>query len=499
MEWNLHSAQEAFSLNRLQDWIEEYLQVAEWEDLGLLKRVQSYSTKWLEPSLLPIATLERIAGPGDLYRFPQDPGKWAEEVSRICDGAPAPDDLPPVIAWREVDGVLNLADGNHRVDALTALGYQKIWVILHDGPLRSEEEIVKRKLMLSSASCANNGEKVFNMLADQFVSFAQECAGSSELYHLLSLKIAQDEDILAIADSSRVGQPQPNMLFAAVHYLLMNGKANPLSRYYPSLTLEPESPEFAFPAFRKFVLMHSGEISTILEERLVQTNEAQRSAYLFPAIHTIHRLFSDKKASLIEVGSSAGFNLLWDQYAYQYDEEEPVGLTGSSLTISSSFRGDKRPDLSGSFPLVSNRIGIDLNPIDLMDRDQVLWLQALVWPEHFERKARLNKAIRVAMVNPINVVQGDATEVLPAILADVPSSDVAYVYHTHVANQMTPEQRAKLLQIIDDFGQKQDIVHIHNNIEPHLHATIYRNGERMDRPLAKVDGHARWIEWLDSD
>lgn len=334
------------------------------------------------------------------------------------------------------------------------------------------------------------------MLADRFKIFADECAGSSELYRNLSLKIAQDEELLALAATSREGQPEPNLLFGAVHYLLLNGKENPLGRYYPSLKIDPEGPEYAFPAFRKFALGHANEIESILSERLVQTNEVQRSAYLFPAILTTHRLFENKPISLIELGASAGFNLLWDLYAYQYNEDEPVGLLTSSLKLTSSFRGDKRPDFSGLMPTISRRIGIDLHPVDLMDKDQVLWLQALVWPEHFERRARLNKAVRIAMINPLDMVTGDAVEALPGVLAEIPASEVAYVYHTWVANQMSEAQREKLLQIVDEFGQKQDIVHIHTNIEPHLHATIYRNDERIDMPLAKVDGHARWIEWL---
>ncbi|MBS1704006.1 MAG: DUF2332 domain-containing protein [Armatimonadetes bacterium] len=333
-------------------------------------------------------------------------------------------------------------------------------------------------------------------LANRFITFSNECEGSSELYQNLSVRIAQDEDMLGLAAASREGQPEPNMLFGAVQYMLLTGKTNPLSRYFPSITMTPESPDMAFPAFRKFALQHQGEIEDLLGSKLVQTNEVQRSAYIFPAIVTTHRLFGDRPISMIEIGASAGFNLLWDQYSYQYDEDEPVGLLASSLKVTSSFRGDKRPDLSGGFPTINSRVGIDLNPVDLLDKDQITWLQALIWPEHFERRARFAKAARIAMVNPVNVIQGDAVELLPGQLAEIPSTEVAYVYHTHVANQMSLEQRTKLFETIDEFGKKQDIVHLYNNVEPHFHATIYRNGERIDRPIAKTDGHARWIEWL---
>jgi hypothetical protein len=94
------------------------------------------------------------------------------------------------------------------------------------------------------------------------------------------------------------------------------------------------------------------------------------------------------------------------------------------------------------------------------------------------------------------MIQGNALDLLPTVLADVPASDVAVVYHTFVANQFTEEQRQTLLKIVEEYGSKRDVIHIHNCIEPHLHATVYQDGERIDITLANADPHARWIEWL---
>ena len=131
-----------------------------------------------------------------------------------------------------------------------------------------------------------------------------------------------------------------------------------------------------------------------------------------------------------------------------------------------------------------------------MNQDQITWLQALVWPEQFERRSRLTKAVRIAMVNPVEMVTGDAVEELPGLLSAVAPTDVAVVYHTHFINQLSDDSRARLLATVQEVGSKRDLIHIHNNIEPHLHATVFRSGERIEVPLAKTDGHANWIEWL---
>ncbi len=493
MEWGLDSCVKAFEERRLRAWIEEFLVVPEWRNEGLLKRVQDFSVYWPAPVLVPLGEFARIAGPGPEFKFPQDPNEWSAKIDEIVQRQPRPEDLPPVIAWRDPDGSINLADGNHRVDALKKMGYTSAWALIHDGPLRSEAELAKQS---ETATELRPISQDLSEIAERFRIFATECEGSSEIYQFLATKIAEDEEILAIAKMSRDGQPEPNMLFGVVHLLLINGIASPLRRYYPSLALNFESAEFAFPLFKKFVLDHVDDIVPLLQEKLVQTNEVQRSAYLYPAILTTSQFFEARPVSLIELGSSAGFNLLWDQYQFQYDEEAPIGPSGSSLTITGTFKGEKRPNFALPGPTLSNRIGIDLHPIDVMNQDQITWLQALVWPEHFDRKSRLTKALRIALVNPLEMIEGDVITLLPSVLAKVPKSEVPVVYHTWVANQMSAEQQELLLQIIDDFGQKRDIVHIHTNIEPHLHATIYRKGERIDLPLANVDGHARWIEWL---
>lgn len=60
------------------------------------------------------------------------------------------------------------------------------------------------------------------IISERFRRFAiRECRGSSELYEQLSLNVAEDEEILRLASAARSGQPIPNLLFGAVHYLWM--------------------------------------------------------------------------------------------------------------------------------------------------------------------------------------------------------------------------------------------------------------------------------------
>ncbi|TDL72120.1 DUF2332 family protein [Rhodococcus qingshengii] len=84
------------------------------------------------------------------------------------------------------------------------------------------------------------------VLSQKFTTFAEnECKGTSELYEFLALEIAKDDELLELCTNARNGQPVPNLLFGAVHYLLLKGFEHKLKEFYPSIVVEdkkiPES------------------------------------------------------------------------------------------------------------------------------------------------------------------------------------------------------------------------------------------------------------------
>lgn len=114
-------------------------------------------------------------------------------------------------------------------------------------------------------------------LAERFARFAsEECAGYAPLYERLASGIAGDAEVLALAAGAAPGQPAPNLLLGAIHYLLLRGADDPLARFYPSLAPSPAPPAGAYPAFRAFCLDRRNEIGWLLSSRRVQTNEVGR-------------------------------------------------------------------------------------------------------------------------------------------------------------------------------------------------------------------------------
>ena len=253
--------------------------------------------------------------------------------------------------------------------------------------------------------------------------------------------ISNDRELLAIASYSR-HPPVPNLLLASVHFLLLKGSNHKLSSFYPDLNRSPDQSD-PYPEFRAFCLDYRETIRDLLRTYLVQTNEAQRSALLLPAYQAIASQ-TKRPLALVEIGASAGLNLLWDRYAYDYGDGRIYGDIESEVKLECSLRGQLLPPSVEDFPRSGFGVGIDLNPLDVHNEDDTRWLRALVWPEHRKRMRLLESAVRVGRRHPLNLLRGDALDVLPEALQMTPDDCTAVVLSTFTLNQFSKESREKL-------------------------------------------------------
>lgn len=228
---------------------------------------------------------------------------------------------------------------------------------------------------------------------------------------------------------------------------------------------------------------------------MVQTNEVRRCAYLFPTFNYIFQL-GKKPIALIEIGTSAGLQLLWDKYSFSYGTDEVYGDENSEVRIKAEVKGENYPFLNGKIAPVVSRIGIDLNTIDLTDEEDYLWLKALIWPNHMERRRLFEQAAKIVEKTTLMLIEGDGVELLPSISKEISQNYAICVFHTHVANQMPLEVREKLLDQIKLIGADREIFHVYNNIQDkELHLDYYIDGKEFTNTVGETDGHGRWFSW----
>ena len=162
---------------------------------------------------------------------------------------------------------------------------------------------------------------------------------------------------------------------------------------------------------------HADFLREFVRTQGVQTNEVQRAWVLLPCFLRAAEMLDADEVDVVELGTSAGLNLVWDCYRHAY-EAGSWGPSHSSLTL----RGEERvpvPERLLSRRLrVRRRVGIDLEPIDVTMRAGVLMLKCFVWADQTDRLERLDAAIDVVRTNRLELVHGDIGEKLRGVLDD---------------------------------------------------------------------------------
>jgi hypothetical protein len=341
-------------------------------------------------------------------------------------------------------------------------------------------------------------------LHDTFIAYAEDCRDYSPLYDHLSLAIADDPDLQTLSTGGLPGQQAPNLIFAATHYLVLSGVGHPVAQYYPGVTPDAAPvDEGLYPAFRDFCLRYAEAIRPLVAARLVQTNEVGRSASLLPGYAHVSRLEGNRPLALIDFGCSAGLNLLFDRFGFEYQRPGGSSLrwgdAASPVQLRCELRGDGTPALQDGAPVAGWRVGVDLNPIDLTDPDALLWLRALVWPEHRERESTLVAAAGLMRDHPQRLIAGDGVELLQGLIAQAPADHALVVYYSFVLHQLSPEARRRFYSVLAEASRARPVYVL--SMGGYMQAskvelTTWRDGEHTRETLAECMAHGQWLRWL---
>lgn len=227
-------------------------------------------------------------------------------------------------------------------------------------------------------------------------------------------------------------------------------------------------------------------------EQEVQTNEVQRSWALLPAFLSLE---DGRPFDLLELGPSAGLNLLWDRYAYRYSS----GTWGSGEL---ELRGDDRvpppAELLSRQVEIARRRGVDLSPIDVTTPEGARMLQAFVWPDQTARLDRLRRAIDVARLDPPELIRGDYVAELPALLRDrVPGAQLV-VFQTASTMYLDRPGAERLRAVLHEAGGREPLVFVTTGRAPDddgFALEVERFPDGGPRRLAVFDFHGAWLEW----
>jgi hypothetical protein len=280
-------------------------------------------------------------------------------------------------------------------------------------------------------------------------------------------------------------------LFGGVHRLVLAGAAP------DALSGDPDDFLTALDA-------HAGELRRFVAEQGVQTNETQRSVGLLPAFLTIARE-TGLPLDLLELGPSAGLNLVFDLYGYVL-ANGTWGDPGARLTFEVAERAPVPAELLQTPIEVRHRRGIDLAPVDVTTDEGAQLLRAFVWPGLEERVTRLDAAIETLRHAPRKpeLIQGNYLELLPALLAERPADSVTVVFQTASTAYLEPAGRSDLRRALEQAGADgRPLAWVstrtfdereHDRDDAwELELRVWPGPARM---VAWLDFHGNWLEWI---
>ena len=231
-----------------------------------------------------------------------------------------------------------------------------------------------------------------------------------------------------------------------------------------------------------------------------QTNEPGRSAVLLGgALIAAARL--RMPFELLEVGASAGLNLMFDRWAYDLGNGLRWGAPDAPAVMPSDWRGTC-PSLDAPLRIIS-RAGCDLNPVDPADPAARERMLAYIWPDQHARRMRIEKALDAAAAAGIRAERADVTEWLPARLAEPQAAGTArLVVHTIVRQYLPEPVAAALDAALAAAGARAspDRPLLHLSLEPDgrrpgaaVRLTTWPGG--AEELLGRADYHGRWADW----
>jgi Uncharacterized protein conserved in bacteria (DUF2332)/Acetyltransferase (GNAT) domain len=189
----------------------------------------------------------------------------------------------------------------------------------------------------------------------------------------------------------------------------------------------------------------AGDLWRVMSSKRTQTNEPARCAVFLPALGSL-----PEPLALLEVGAAAGLTLLPDVYSYDYGGHGVRGTDPDAPTLRCRPAG--RVPIPDRVPEVVWRAGIDLNPLDVRDDQDVSWLECLVWPGEADRAERLQAAVAAARRQPPLVHSGDLLDDLPAVAAQAPFGTTLVIYHSATLTYVDEDKRRAFVGAVHDLG-----------------------------------------------
>ncbi len=307
-------------------------------------------------------------------------------------------------------------------------------------------------------------------------------------------------DIVAEYDGDALTDALPLRFMGGIHRLVLDGKAPRLARHFPSVGGTPVRQTLTSDFLD--VVVHNTDYLVEAQQVAPQTNEIGRSVALLPGL--AYALDNRPlQIRLLEIGSSAGLNLLADRYRYRSEQWMWDGADDSPI-IEFDWTGPV-PRFPERFEIIA-RQGCDLSPLDASDPQAQTRLLSFVWADQPARFQRLRAALEMVRPGDFSLASADAAQWTEERLSEPTQPGVMTVLQHSVMWMYLPqESRSAISEAMEQAGAlattRQPLAHVRFESAPEQYdaeghrLTVTTWPDRTERVLAWGHAHGAWMRW----
>lgn len=152
---------------------------------------------------------------------------------------------------------------------------------------------------------------------------------------------------------------------------------------------------------------------------------------------------------LLEIGTSAGLNLRWDRYRYEWPNGG-WGQVSSAVRLENVFIGSAPmipPEIE-----IAERAGCDTFPLDVGCDSGAITLLSYIWADQTERIDRSKAAIEIAHEVPCTIDKAHAADWLDERLENPVPGVATVVFHSVVWQYISEPEQERIRGVIQKIG-----------------------------------------------
>jgi hypothetical protein len=272
--------------------------------------------------------------------------------------------------------------------------------------------------------------------------------------------IAREEVLRDLAAEIPPDRLPPLLLAAVLQHLVAAEPDAPIARHYPvpGGPQPPLDPHFG-TELAEFAAARRDRVRELAGRHRYQMNEVGRCIDVLPVLGRIAA--EQRPLALVDLGTGAGLSLHLDRYHYTYrtlDGDRAVGDPAAGVQLSCAVRAGE-PPLPPSVPVLADRVGIDVEPLDLADPATLAWLTACIPPEA-GAVTRFAAASALARAQPARAVRGSLLDALPVVVAGLPPDALVCLVDTYVHVFLPPADLDRFDELLLGLGRDVDWVSV---------------------------------------